>query len=176
MLVLVAITSVVFIVLAAVLLRARRTSSGCGLLPVDASWIEELSVERYRPMARLLDERDFEFLRKQPGFSSRLASRLRAQRCQIFNGYLKCLEMDFRRVCLAAKLLLLRSREDRPDLAATIFRTQASFALCLFLVRVRVLLYRLGFCRVDASALIRVFDSMQVELRTLVPATEGALA
>jgi hypothetical protein len=176
MLVLYVLFAVTLVVLAAVVFAARKAFSSPGVLPVDASWIEELSVDRYRPMMRLLDERDFEFLRAQPGFSPKLASKLRAQRCRIFAGYLHCLETDYRRVCLAAKLLLLQSRDDRPDLAATIFRSQASFASAMLLVNMRVLLYRWGIGRVDASSLIKTFDLMRVELRGLVPSTAGALA
>ena len=53
-------------------------------LPVTAEWIDELSIERYRPMMRLLDSGDIEFLRAQPGFTPKMVTKLRAQRCQIF--------------------------------------------------------------------------------------------
>src|SRR6266567_1345499 len=79
----------------------RRLGSADSCLPVTAQWIEELSVERYRPMMRLLSSADIEFLRAQPGFTPKMESRLRSQRCQIFRGYLKCLDTDFRRVCMA---------------------------------------------------------------------------
>ena len=36
----------------------RKNSPAQPILPVTAAWIDELSVERYRPMMRLLDSRD----------------------------------------------------------------------------------------------------------------------
>src|SRR5947199_6755256 len=79
-------------------------------LPVTTSWIEDLSPERYRPMLRLLDENDVRFLQTQPGYNSRTVSRLRAQRCAIFRGYLKALQTDFRRTCGALKLVMIQSQ------------------------------------------------------------------
>ena len=74
---------------AALIAVIRRCGFAGGDLPLNADWIDDLSVERYRPMLRLLDERDIEFLRSQPGFTPRMAARLRAQRTQIFRGYLR---------------------------------------------------------------------------------------
>src|SRR5205807_20468 len=103
------------VVLAVVILAAlgtalaflvRSLGSSGHSLPVTAEWIDELSIERYRPMLRLLESSDLEFLRTQPGYSPKMESNLRAQRCQIFGGYLRCLNMDFRRVCMALKLIM----------------------------------------------------------------------
>ena len=142
-------------------------------LPVTAGWIDELSVERYRPMLRLLDTEDLEFLRSQPGFTAQMAARVRQQRCQIFEGYLRSLTLDFRRVCLAIKLLMLQASEDRADLAALLFRQQALFAAATIAVHVRLWLYRCGLCGVDVTCLVRVFDTMRIQLQTLVPITMG---
>jgi len=87
----------------------KKVATSGGSLPVTAEWIDELSVERYRPMLRLLDGADLEFLRSQPGFNNAMAIKLRAQRCQIFRGYLRCLDADFGRVCGAIKVLMLQS-------------------------------------------------------------------
>src|SRR5690349_22619401 len=75
-------------------------------LPVTADWIDELSLDRYRPMLRLLDEDDFRELKGQPGFTPKMAATLRRQRCQIFRGYLRSLRSDYSRVCLALKLVM----------------------------------------------------------------------
>jgi hypothetical protein len=162
--------------LAALALLAHKAFSSSGELPIDAAWIDDLSIERYRPMMRLLDERDFEFLKMQPGFTPRLAARLRMQRCQIFRSYVSCLESDFQRVCMAVKVLLLQASQDRPDLAVVLIRRQVAFACAMALVNIRVFLYRWGIGGVDVSALVGAFDAMRLELRTLVPAASGALA
>lgn len=150
-------------------LLLRKVAASRGTLPVTAEWIDELSVERYRPMIRLLDGEDLEFLRSQPGFTSKMETKLRTQRCQIFRGYLRCLNADFGRVCAAIKVLMLQSRNDRPDLAAVLVRHQLTFILGMCLVQGRLVLYRWGMGDVDVSSLVEVFDKMRLELRLLVP-------
>ncbi len=157
------------LLIAAVLLIRKIAAPG-GSLPVTAEWIDELSVERYRPMMRLLDGGDVEFLRTQPGFTPKMVTRLRIQRCQIFRGYLRSLNSDFGRVCAAIKLVMLQSRHDRPDLAGALMRQQLQFAAGIASVQFRLVLYRWGFCGVDVTSLVKIFDMMRLELRTLVPA------
>src|SRR5437763_8657862 len=98
--------AILAILITALTLLVRSFGTCAQSLPVTAEWIDELSIERYRPMLRLLDSTDLEFLRTQPGYSPKMESKLRAQRCQIFRGYLRCLSMDFGRVCMALKLLM----------------------------------------------------------------------
>jgi hypothetical protein len=163
------------LVLALVLLIRRLAEAG-GHLPVTAEWIDELSMERYRPMMRLLDSEDLRFLRSQPGYTSRMEAGLRAQRCQIFRGYLRCLSADFALVCTALKVLMVQSRYDRPDLATALLRSQALFAAGIVSVRLRLFLYRWGLCSVDVRPLVLIFDGMRMELRSLVPATAAMSA
>jgi hypothetical protein len=148
----------------------RRMLCPATRLPVTANWIEELSLERYRPMMHLLDPEDFDFLRSQPGFTRKMESRLRQQRCQIFLGYLHCLQEDFARVAMALKLILAFSPHDRPDLAAILLRQQVRFGLGVVAMHVRLLLFRWDLCFVDVTGLIHIFDSMRLELQALVPA------
>ena len=166
------VISIVF--LAALILATvavlRRLDSPNRSLPVTAEWIDELSTGRYRPMMRLLDSRDIEFLRSQAGFTPKMEAKLRAQRCQIFRGYLRCLDMDFQRVGMALKLVLLHSEQDRPDLSALLVHHRIMFATGLLAARFRLFLYRWGICTVDVTSLVRIFDVMRIELRTLVPA------
>src|SRR6516165_1948450 len=158
---------VVLIAVLAIVIRNLGTSGQ--VLPVTAEWIDELSIERYRPMLRLLDSSDIEFLRSQPGYSPKMESDLRAQRCHIFDGYLRCLDMDFRRVCVALKVLMAQSRQDRPDLAAVLVHHQIMFASGMLAIRARLFLYRWGVCAVDVTDLVQIFDVMRLELRNLMP-------
>jgi hypothetical protein len=156
-------------VVLALFLHVRKLACQSGSLPVTAEWIDELSIERYRPMMRLLDAADLEFLKSQPGFTPKMLEKLRIQRCQLFRGYLRCLSADFGRVCLAIKLVMLQSQDDRPDLAAALARHQMIFAAGVLGARARLFLYRWGICGVDVTSLVKSFDMMQLELRTLVP-------
>lgn len=154
----------------------RRVTGSSAHLTVTAEWIEALSPERYCPMMRLLEPDDLEFLRCQPGFTRRMASGLRAQRSQIFSSYLRDLDQDFRQVSLALRLILLHSCQDRPDLARALVSQEARFALGMAAVRLRLFLYRYDLCRVDVAGVFKIFDSMRLELQSLVPATADLIA
>jgi hypothetical protein len=173
-LVLLGVTLAVLITVLVVLVRSLGSAGHS--LPVTAEWIDELSTERYRPMLRLLDAGDLDFLRSQPGYSPRMESKLRAQRCQIFRGYLRCLNEDFRRVCMALKLVMAQSEQDRPDLASVLVHHQIMFSTGMIAIQARLFLYRWGICSVDVSNLVEIFDVMRVELRTLMPAAVPACA
>ncbi|MBZ5580541.1 MAG: hypothetical protein LAP40_28665 [Acidobacteriia bacterium] len=152
----------------------RKTAPRPETLPVTADWIEELSLERYRPMQRLLDEEEFRSLRLQDGFTRRMAHQMRRQRCQIFRGYLRSLRSDFARVSLALKLLMMQAGEDRPDLAATLLRTQLAFTWSVTLIQIKLTFFSLGIGTVNVGNLLSLFDGLRLELRTLVPATMQA--
>jgi len=168
----IAISIATFLALAvALFLLVRKVAGNGSSLPLNAEWIDELSIERYRPMMRLLDGGDLEFLKSQPGFTPRMATKVRIQRCQIFRGYLRCLNGDFQRVCAAIKVLMLQSQHDRPDLAGVLIQHQMMFAGGMATVYLRLFLYRWGLSGVDVTGLVKNFDLMRLELRSLVPAT-----
>lgn len=138
--------------------------------------VAELSTERYRPMMRLLDGSDLEFLASQPGFTPKLASRVRKDHCRAFRGYLRWLQTDFQAVCWAIKALMLQSQTDRPDLAALLLRSQFAFARGVLQVRLRVALYSYGMGSVSVGDLLKQFDGMRLELRNLTPAAMPSAA
>jgi len=131
--------------------------------------VAELSTERYRPMMRLLDGSDLAFLGSQPGASRKVAARIRKEHCRAFRGYLRCLESDFQAVCWAIKALMLQSQTDRADLAALLVRSQFAFACAILKVQLRATLYSYGIGTVSVGDLLKQFDGMRLELRTLTP-------
>jgi len=161
---------------AAVVWVIRWSAPSAGALPVTATWIEELSLDRYRPMLRILAADDFDALRSQPGYSREMLASLRRQRCQIFRQYLRALRLDFARVCLALKLVMVQAGNDRPDLASTLLRKQMQFACGVAMVQIRLALYSWGIGTVEVASLLSVFDGLRVELRTLLPTRAGNLA
>jgi hypothetical protein len=156
---------------AVMVVLARKLTFTDTSLPLTAEWIDELSIERYRPMMHLLDASDVEWLRGQPGFTPGMAAELRIERCQVFREYLRCLRTDFQRVCAALKLLMLHSRYDRPDLANVLVHQQVMFECGMVVVSLRLFLYRWGLGGVDVTDLVKIFDLMRLELRRLVPTT-----
>jgi len=162
--------------LLAVAVLFRKVSSSVNRLPVTSEWIEDLSLEHYRPMMRLLDGQDIAFLRAQPGFTPVMIANLRVHRCRVFRAYLDCLSADFSRVCTALRLVMLHSMTDRPDLASVLVHYRLMFACGLLAIQVRLFLYRWGIGTVDAASLMKLFDLICVELRSLVPMTQTANA
>src|SRR5260370_9739150 len=166
---LVGVAVLLSLVLGGVVIRARRIGSGSESLPVTTEWLGDLSDDRYDPMLRLLDEADIRFLRTQNHFPSGMEKKLRPQRVEAFRSYLHMLESDFKRVCLALKVMMVQSDCDRPDLASALIHRQLTFACVLLHVQFRLVLFRWGISGVDASELIRLFDGMRLELKMLVP-------
>lgn len=159
---------------AGLILMVRRLACPTVALPATLDWIEELSTERYQPMLRLLGEEELRFVRSQPGFTPRMEAQFRRQRCEVFRGYLRSLSSDFNRVSIALKLLMVQASTDRPDLAETLVRTRIAFTLALLAAHFHVVLYSFGLGTVNASQLLHLFNSMRVELRTLVPSEMSA--
>jgi hypothetical protein len=120
-------------------------------------------------MLRLLDESDFRFLRVQPGFTTDMARRLRAQRYRMFLAYLGSLQRDFEAISSALKLVVVHDVQDRPDLSWTLLRAHLAFALGFALARFRAYGWRLGCGTADVRGLLTVFDGIQFELRSLAP-------
>ena len=153
----------------AVLFLVRRLGADQQVLPVTTAWLSELSTDRYIPMLRLLEDRDFQFLRSQKGFSPRIARRLRRQRVQVLQGYLRMLEADFARASAALRLILTHSQWDRPELASLLLRRRLEFVFALTTVHCRIYLFRWGLSGVDVSSLIRLYDGVRLDLRMLMP-------
>ncbi len=127
-------------------------------------WLEGFSAERYGPMERLLGDSDLTFLAGQPGYHPSMAERLRAARRSAFRRYLKSLRRDFHRLHKAARLLLLHSPVDRPDLAAALIRQKAAFEWAVMAVEVRLVLHAAGFGTVEARGLVDALVAMRAQL------------
>jgi ribosomal protein L30/L7E len=153
--------------IAGLVLILRKAAFPKTCLPITATWIEEISVERYRPMMRVLDPADFEFVSAQPGTDRNAVRRLRRLRIRIFRRYLRDLNTDFACVCMAIKLILLQSSIDRPDLTSTLIRSQIAFGTEMVAIQARLVLYALGLRRVETKVLLNLFDAMRLELRSV---------
>jgi hypothetical protein len=166
--------AVVFIGLVFLFLKLTSHFASPQPLPVTAGWIDGLSIDRYRPMLRLLDEEEVQFLRAQPGFTAEMVAKFRIQRCRIFRQYLRDLDDDFKRICMALKVLIAQSKYDRPELASLLFQNQMTFAYGMMMARFQSVCYRYGVGTVDVTCLLKLFDGMRLEVRTLVPAESWA--
>jgi hypothetical protein len=154
----------------------RRFLSDPAPLPVTTEWLSELSADRYRPMLRLLDAADIDFLRTQPGHTPELVERLRRQRIQAFRGYLKLLESDFDRVSTATQLMIGQSLNDGGVLTGRIFERRLRFGLLLCSIRLRLSLFGWGASSAEALRLLQLFEQARTDLTALVPLSSPAVA
>ena len=132
-----------------------------------ADWLTRFSVDTYRPMERLLNEADYRFLARQPGFEPRIARELRAERKKIFRAYLRELIADFHRLLHIANLMLVYSNVDRPDLAKAIFRLRMRFYLTVIQTELSLTLQPLPVRPVNPIALIGALDLMRQNTQQL---------
>jgi hypothetical protein len=160
--------------LALLFLYRRMSTQPNSDAAVDQSLV--LSLEKYRPMERLLRNDDFLFLAAQPGFSSGLGRRFRSERRRIFRGYLRNLRKDFGRVAAAFHVLIVHSVEDRADLAAGLLRQRLLFAFAMLAVEARLALHAAGVGTVDVSGLVESLETMQRQIRILLTPPQTAAA
>ena len=140
--------------------------------PLSDNWDKLFSPQRYRPLERLLDGKDYQYLASQPGCGRMLANRFRQERTSIFRGYTRVMSKDFGRVLRAIKVLMIHSQVDRPDLARLIAKQRCMFAFAMLTVECRLVLFRYGVGRVDLQALLAPLDAIRLEMRTLALAAQ----
>ncbi len=136
-------SSGLFIGLVLAIVRFTRHFAAPQATSVTAEWIAELTIDATN-LLRLLDEGQFQFFRTQPDFTSKLATKFRVERCQLLREHLRHLENDFKLVCEALKVIIVESRQDRPDLASLLLRNQITFAYRMVRVRFRLMCFRWG--------------------------------
>ena len=130
----------------------------------SADWFRDFSLEAYRPMERLMDENDYRFLEKQPGYRPSIAGDLRSERKRIFRIYLHDLVGDFNRMLRVAKLMVVYSSQDRPDFARAIANARNQF---YWNVLKTELTLSLPWGVVEAGRLIQSVGRIQESVREL---------
>src|ERR1039458_2613187 len=158
MLLLITITAVFFLmVLAAVFIVLHKIRTG-NSVPPEA---QEFSIERYRPMFRLLDDSDCEFIITESPAHSHILGRFRAERRSLFRVYLRNLGADHARIVAAIRNLLIESDLDRPDLAKALCRCQLMFALAMVSIEFKLLLHAMGIGTVEVRSLVAAVEGLQ---------------
>jgi hypothetical protein len=133
----------------------------------------DLSWRDYRPLHRLLDPVDFDYLRRR-GVNEARIQKLRVDRRKIYRMCLRSLARDFNQVHAALNMLIVQSREDRSALAAELAKQRFVFYRNLLLLEFRLNLHACGFERVPAINLLQPMEILQAQLRQM--ALAGAAA
>ena len=135
---------------------------------LDPDWLESYSISTYRPLNRLLNEADIEFLRSQPGYEPEMERKLRGARRRVFRMYLKNMARDFDRLHFALRLMILHAPQDKPELARTLIRQKIRFKIGLIETRLRLELYVLGVGGVDVRGLVSALETMRTEVQAIM--------
>jgi hypothetical protein len=133
-------------------------------------WLEDFSANAYRPMERLLDNRDYTFLAAQAGFEPSIARRLRRERVGVFHSYLGAMIRDFHRLLLAARVISVFASDDQSAFIATLWRVRWSFYASVAAVEIHVALHWMGVGTVDVRGLVASMQRMELDTMRLLPA------
>ena len=134
----------------------------------------EFSAERFDPMARLLSEEDFQFLKSQPGYSPEVGKKFVRERKRIFRLYLGELVQEFRRLHADARAMVATLPSEHSALVGVLLRQQVQFWYQVTTIELRLSLGAMGMgSRSDAQGLIESISRMHNELIQLA-ATSAA--
>lgn len=156
---------------AAVVLYVRLSSHRTEF-EASVDWWLDFDPARYAPMERLLDEGDIRFVRSERGYDARIEKDLRRRRNKIFRAYLSDLVVDFQRLQMVGKLMVMAGGSAM--LREQLFLHHLAFTRALFRVRVQLLLASAGIHCVDASALIETLRSASNAMHAAVPVPTAA--
>lgn len=144
-----------------------KLASGEDVRNWPANWLEEEPAAKYRPMERLLDESDIQFLASYPGLAPHVGHRFRVERRRLFRAYMRSMRRDFGRIYAATKLLILYSDVDRPDLSVELVKQRARFACRMLALECLLACHTVGIGRVEVRDLVASLDAMRLQLRSL---------
>jgi hypothetical protein len=165
--VLISVLAAVFLVLAIALVFMVLQKIGSDEAAPVRVLNRESVTDRYRPMLRLLDESDCEFV--AAGFpGSAELRRFRAERRSLFRVYLRNLGADHARIVGAMRKLIVESQLDRPDLVKLLYRCQCMFALAMISVEFKLSLHALGIGTVDVRSMVSAVENLQLQLQDMV--------
>lgn len=129
-----------------------------------------LSADRYRPMLRLLDDEDLEFV---PA-NGNLRRNLRTLRRKLFRRYLRCLARDYALLLGGVRAVMAQSGVDRPDLARALAKNRMLFAFSLYKIELRLAAHAVGFGKVDISGLVEALEALRQQVSVLTAAPSAA--
>ncbi len=145
----------------------RRRRSG---LVNPLEWLDEFPKAGYRPMVRLVDNRDYGFLASQQGFKPAIARRLRRERVRVFQGYLRGMIRDFHRLFKIAFNFAVYASEDQLPSVKRLWRLRLKFYCSIASVEAQLGLNALGLGAVDARGLLVCFEQLHALTERLTPA------
>ncbi|MCX6598410.1 MAG: hypothetical protein NTV70_18825 [Acidobacteria bacterium] len=171
------LAAVVAVLLLGFLLLIRSVASARPNDMADRPMLAEFDGGKYRPLARLFNQDDEEFLRTQRGFQPEMLSELRASRRQVAREYLASLKVDFLALHGLATELLAVAPIDQPELASTLASMKVRFFWGLGLAHAGLMLHAAGLDGVrPVAALADLFQGLHQQTHALASAHAASLA
>lgn len=189
------VSSVLLAVLCACAVLIGRFLGAGSVGEADLKWLEEFSVERYRPMERLLAGSDHRFYRaemrrafadardilagrstgRNKGPDNRRSRdafqwyQFRAKRRQIFRGYLRSLSRDFRRLQAIAGAQLPVLQTIDPQISISLFKLRISFATSYALIELQLAVDFFCLRPIEVWPLMEYINGLNTQLRWCAP-------
>ena len=161
--------SIVLLLVAAVALLTRYTpkaESPGVFYGSDVSFLENFSLNAYRPMLRLASQMDRKFLSSAHG--NTLAGCYRKIQRQLLREYLRETSKDFNRLYAIATAKTVQAASDPGDLSMALFEQQMTFILLIWGIEARLLLDDYLPFTVDLKPLILHLEGLAQQTRDLV--------
>jgi hypothetical protein len=158
--------AIVFLALVGGLLRFLRNHVFRTSLEEETPIADRESLANYyRPMLRLLDERELQAARSLAHLRPGDYRRFRLQRIEAFQLYLNELSTDFRRIEFKLRYLLLAAPAQYGDLVRELNRNKAQFHWQLAKLRLYLVMFRFGWVTIDATKLVESLVRLDAVLR-----------
>ena len=129
-----------------VLIGLRRFVLARNLVPTQ-EWFEAFDFGRYQALVQLFDPQDFEFLKRQPGYTPELSARLKSDRLAIAESYLDELQTDFRLLLNFANRASAEGGIDLDNFSAFLLKQEFRFAASMVRLRGELVLMKIGLHR-----------------------------
>lgn len=150
-----------------------RLFKRCPVQEITSEWLDSFSVSSYYPMQGLLNDEDFRFLSRQPGFDLSLYRKLRRDRLNIFKQYLNRSIGDFNRLDTAVRTMISLSTQDCSDLASRLIWLRVRFSFAVMKAECSYRLCLIGFRSLAVKSLLVQLENMYVQLGD-ISATQAA--
>ena len=150
--------------------KGYKTGGGGSVEPPEG-----LEPPSYQPLARLMNDADLEFLRRQPPCGPDLSADWNRARRRIIRLFLNEIAADFRSLHAQARALVAEAPEQYAGLAQSLMRQQFWFWRRMAGIEARLLLNRVGLGAAEGRALIQLIDALRSQVtRSAAAAPAGA--
>ena len=131
---------------------------------MEQGWPSGFSSEKYLPMQNLLNQEDFDFLSRQPGYDAQLLRKLRRDRLAIYRMYLFGMIRDANRLYYVGRLFLVQTREDQSSFLVTLLLLRLRFCVAVLRADLNFHLCRLGIGTLPARTLLNQLNALHSQV------------